>query len=78
MGDFRIMIINEKNETLYDKHIETRRSSDIHDDWIRSEDTFKYQKGQKIKLLFNCNRTLTLDELLIRLKSTILKTRTFK
>ena len=73
MGDFRLMIINEKNETLYDKNIETRRSSDIHDDWIRSEDTFKYQKGQKIKLLFNCNRTLTLDELLIRPKNQHIK-----
>jgi len=66
IGDFQLIISNEKNEIVFEKFIETRRSGDIHDDWIRSEADFPYRKGDHIKIIFKANRILILDEFLIR------------
>lgn len=66
IGDFQLIISNEKNEIVFEKFIETRRSGDIHDDWIRSEADFPYRKGDHIKIIFKANRNLILDEFLIR------------
>jgi hypothetical protein len=69
IGDFVITVSNDKNERISEKFIETRRSNEVHDDWIRSETEFPLKKGDKIKVVFNASRKLVVDELLIKPKN---------
>ena len=69
IGDFLITISNDKNERVAEKFMETRRSNEVHDEWIRSETEFPLKKGDKIKVVFNANRKLVVDELLIKPKN---------
>ena len=66
IGWFTCEIKNKHGEVIYKETPDSRRSNDVHDNWIRTELTFPIEKDNSIKISFNCNRDLFIDELLIR------------
>lgn len=67
IGWFTCEVKNKDGEVIYKETPDSRRSNDVHDDWIRTELTFPVEKNCSVKISFNTNRQLYIDELLIRL-----------
>jgi hypothetical protein len=65
MGEWQVIVENEKNEYLNVYPMETRRSNDIQHMWIRSKTTFPVPRNGTIKILFEGNQTFLLDEVTI-------------
>jgi hypothetical protein len=51
---------------IYNETPDTRRSNDVHDSWIRTEQRIPTPKNCTIRVTFDTNRKLYIDELLIR------------
>lgn len=65
MGEWQVIVENEKNEYLNVYPMETRRSNDIQHMWIRSKTTFPVPRNGTIKVIFEGNQTFLLDEVII-------------
>lgn len=66
IGWFTCEVKRPNGETIYKETPDTRRSNDVHDDWIRTELTFPVEKDCTVRITFNNNRTLFIDELLVQ------------
>ena len=66
IGWFKCLIKNEKDEIVFEQGPDTRKSKDVHDEWIRTEVKFPVQKGYTVEINFDVNRIVYIDELLIR------------
>ncbi len=65
VADWRLIATDSVGQTYFEGRIETRRSNDIQDMWIRAELTIPAKKGARLKAIVNCNREQYIDELLI-------------
>ena len=65
IGWFKCIIKNEKDEVIYEQGPDTRKSNNVHDEWIRTEVKFPVQKAHSVEIIFDVNRTVYIDELLI-------------
>lgn len=65
MGEWQVIVENEKNEYLNVYPMETRRSNDIQHMWIRSKTTFPVPRNGTIKVIFEGNQSFLLDEVII-------------
>lgn len=66
IGKFRYIVQNQNGEIIFDESPDTRRSNDIHDEWIRSEMRIPVETGCKVQVFFIANRPLYIDELILR------------
>jgi hypothetical protein len=66
IGWFTCEVKNKNGDVIYKETPDTRRSNDVHDDWIRTELIFPVEQNCSVKISFNTNRQLYIDELLIK------------
>ena len=66
IGKFRFIIQNSNGEIIFDESPDTRRSHDVHDEWIRTSMWLPVEPGCKIQVFFITNRPLFIDELILR------------
>jgi hypothetical protein len=66
IGKFRFIIQNSNGEIIFDESPDTRRSEDVHDEWIRTGMWLPVQPGCKVQVFFVANRPLFIDELILR------------
>ena len=66
IGWFTCEVKNKDGNVIYKETPDTRRSNDVHNDWIRTELTFPVEQNCSVKISFNTNRKLYIDELLIK------------
>ncbi len=79
IGWFTCEVKEENGNVIYRETPDTRRSNDVHGEWIRTEMTFPVKDRCTINITFDTNRELYIDELLIQpAKSTIIHKDTSK
>ncbi|MGB4959939.1 MAG: hypothetical protein WBO36_10720, partial [Saprospiraceae bacterium] len=66
VGWFRCKVQNKNGDVIYEEVPDTRRSNDVDGEWIRTELKFPAEKECKVTISFEANRSLYVDELLIR------------
>lgn len=69
IGWVNCQVTDSLGNVIYNETPDTRRSNDIHGSWIRTEQWIPTPKNCTIKVDFDTNRDLYIDELLIRPKS---------
>jgi hypothetical protein len=65
VAEWKLFASDSLGQTYFEGRIETRRSNDIQDGWIRAELTFPAKKGARLKAVADCNRVQYIDELLV-------------
>ncbi len=66
IGWINCQVKDSTGNVIYNETPDTRRSNDVHDSWIRTQQRIPTPKNCTIKVSFDTNRTLFVDELLIR------------
>lgn len=66
IGWINCQVKDSTGNVIYNETPDTRRSNDVHDSWIRTEQRIPTPKNCTIKVIFDTNRILFVDELLIR------------
>ena len=66
IGWINCVVRDSSGNVIYNETPDTRRSNDIHGSWIRTELSIPVLKNSTIKVDFETNRDLYVDELLIR------------
>jgi len=70
MGWFTCEVKDNLGHTIFKETPDTRRSNDVHGSWIRTEMIFPVKENCTIKVEFDTNREIIIDELLIRPSNT--------
>ena len=71
IGWFKCVVKNKNNEVVFEQGPDTRKSNDVHDQWIRTEVKFPVREGNSVEVSFEVNRIVYIDELLIRPENVI-------
>jgi hypothetical protein len=66
IGWFTCEIKNNDGQELFKVTPDTRKSNEVHGQWIRTELTFPVETNSSIRISFNTNRDIYIDELLIK------------
>jgi hypothetical protein len=66
LGWFKCEVKRQNGEVIYKEVPDTRRSNDIHGDWIRTEMTFPVDANCTVDISYFTTRDMIIDELLIR------------
>lgn len=66
IGWVNCQVIDSSGNIIYNETPDTRRSNDVHGSWIRTEQWIPVSKNCTLKVEFDTNRDLYIDELLIR------------
>lgn len=70
IGWFTCQVKNSSGDIIFNETPDTRRSNDVHGEWIRTQIDFPVHENCTVLISFNTNRTLFIDEVLIRPKNT--------
>ncbi len=66
LGWFKCEVKRQNGDVIYKEVPDTRRSNDVHDDWIRTELTFPVETNCTIEISYFTTRDMIIDELMIR------------
>jgi hypothetical protein len=69
IGNFILQVMNEKKEIVFESRPDTRYSNDVHDNWIRTEIKFPVRNDENVRVQFNTNRAISIDEIILRPES---------
>jgi hypothetical protein len=66
IGWVKCKVKDKNGDIKYEQYPDTRKSNDVHDQWIRTEIRIPVKKDYKIEISMETNRTIYIDELLLR------------
>ena len=66
IGWVKCKIKDQNGSIVSEYYPDTRKSNDVHDQWIRTEIRIPVKKDYTIEISMETNRTIYIDELLLR------------